>query len=130
MQSDFIFKEQTNIFSLERHRWKTDEPMLTALPPAPKACREIVFSGCTKGCVSKNCSSKKAGNMPCSAASVQMNQFLAQIENDYRTEPGATIWISVAFGSKLHHADIQVLDPQVDANMISDRNDLPKYARE
>ena len=44
------------------------KPMLTTLPPVPKACREIVFCGCTKGCVSKNCSCKKAGNLPCSAA--------------------------------------------------------------
>jgi len=44
------------------------KPILTTLPPAPKACREIVFCGCTKGCTSKNCSCKKAGNLSCSAA--------------------------------------------------------------
>lgn len=44
------------------------KPVLTTLPPVPKACREIVFCGCTKGCTTKNCSCKRADNLPCSAA--------------------------------------------------------------
>lgn len=43
------------------------KPVLTTLPPIPKACSEIVFCGCTKGCVAKNCSCRKV-SLPCCAA--------------------------------------------------------------
>ncbi|KAG1683971.1 hypothetical protein GQR58_009569 [Nymphon striatum] len=42
--------------------WKDSDgkikPLLTTLPPVPKACREIIFCGCIKGCISNNCSCK------------------------------------------------------------------------
>jgi len=72
----FIWKQVDVPFpampSLALSGWKNCDgklkPILTTLPPVPKACREIVFCRCTKGCTSKNCSCKKAGNLPCSAA--------------------------------------------------------------
>ena len=45
--------------------WKlTDgllKPVLTTLPPIPKACKDIVSCNCTNGCVSNRCSCKKWG---------------------------------------------------------------------
>ena len=35
-------------------------PKLMTLTPIPKACREIITCGCTKGCASRNCSCRKA----------------------------------------------------------------------
>lgn len=43
------------------------KPVLTSLPPVPKACREIVFCGCRKGCATKICSCRKA-DLPCTSA--------------------------------------------------------------
>ena len=34
-------------------------PVLSYLPPIPKACKDIVECGCTKGCISNRCSGKK-----------------------------------------------------------------------
>ena len=43
------------------------EPVLTTLPPIPKACKDIVSCNCTKGCVSNRCSCKK-WNLHCTEA--------------------------------------------------------------
>ena len=42
-------------------------PILTSLPPIPKACKELVQCGCTNGCISNNCSCRK-WNLQCTEA--------------------------------------------------------------
>ena len=43
------------------------KPLLTTLPSVPKACIEIICCRLTKGCISYNCSCRKA-DIPCCAA--------------------------------------------------------------
>ena len=43
-------------------------PVLTSLPPIPKACKNIVQCGCTKGCMTKSCSCRKWWERLCTDA--------------------------------------------------------------
>jgi hypothetical protein len=51
--------------------WKLTDgvlsPILTSLPPIPKACKELVQCGCTKGCQTNSCSCRN-GNLSCTEA--------------------------------------------------------------
>ena len=43
-------------------------PILTSLPPIPKACKDIVQCSCTKGCTTSSCSCRKWGKQLCTNA--------------------------------------------------------------
>ena len=53
-------------------------PQVLSRPHIPKACREIISCGCTKGCLSQRCSCRKF-RMECIERGVQLQETWRQL---------------------------------------------------